>query len=496
MQGEDIVKMSKKELGRIGLIRKVIDRVIKQEEAGRLLGLTSRQIRRIVKRVKKEGDVGIIHKNRGKESNRKIEGKIQRKVMKLYEKKYWDFGPTLASEKLQEREGIEISDETLRKWLIEEGLWVKGRKVRAHRQWRERKASFGEMVQIDGSHHDWLEGRGERLVLMGYIDDATGKAYGRFYDYEGTLPALDSFLRYTKKNGIVQTVYVDRHTTYKSPKKNVWEDALTLSQFEQALGRLGVRVIHAGSPQAKGRIERLFRTFQDRLVKDLRLAKIKTKDRANEFLEGYLPRFNDRFEKEPKSKANLHREVSEGMVLEKELSIQESRVLRNDNTIRYEGKFYQIQRGWTRRPKAVLLEQRVDGSLHIRDGAQELGYHQIHEPMKKVIEPKVRGYLHKGHIPSQDHPWRRTNEWVNAYWPKETKNVQDTTHLNEPGREISSEQGLRSKPDSTLSTYSHNSQREKKEAKKRERTAAIFLIQKNKQNQKEDISILAERGHF
>lgn len=461
MRGEDIVKMSKKELRRIGLIHRVIDKLIEQGEAGRLLGLTSRQIRRMVKRVREEGDIGIIHRSRGRESNRRIAKKIRWKVIKLYKEHYWDFGPTFAAEKLAERDEIGLSDETLRHWLIEEGLWEKGRKTRTHRQWRERKASFGEMVQVDGSHHDWLEGRGPKLVLMGYIDDATGRAYGRFYDYEGTMPALDSFMRYTKQNGIVQSVYVDRHTTYKSPKKSLWENEGALSQFEKALERLGVRVIHAMSPQAKGRIERLFRTFQDRLVKEMRLAKVKTKNEANEFLEGYLPSFNERFEREPKSEVDLHREAPEGMVLERELSIQEARVLRNDNTVRYEGKFYQIQKGGTRRPKEVVMEQRVDGSLYIRDGIHELAYRQIEEPPKKVVEPKVRGYSHMARVPSQDHPWKTFR--------------------------------LKGSP---LSTYSHHSQREKKEAKKRERTAAIFLIQQKQQNQKADISILAKSGHF
>lgn len=458
MRGKDIIQMRQAELKRLSVIHNAVEQRITQGRAGELLDLSSRQIRRIVKKVKKEGDIGIIHGSRGKESNRKIGKKIRCKVMKLYEKKYWDFGPTLAVEKLEERDEITLSDETLRKWLIEEGLWEKGRKVRVHRQWRERKECFGQMVQVDGSHHDWLEGRGPKLVLMGYTDDAKGRAYGRFYDYEGTMPALDSFMRYTKLNGIPQLVYTDRHSTYKSQKKSLWDDEEVLSQFEKALARLGTRVIHAKSPQAKGRIERLFRTFQDRLVKEMRLAKVKTKDQANQFLEGYLPRFNEQFEKEAKSKVDLHRGVPVGMVLERELSVRETRVLRNDNTIQYEGKFYQIEKQWTRRPKAVMVERRVDDSFYIRDGVHELNYRQIEELPKKALKPKVRGYFRMAHIPSEKHPWR----------------------------------GFKLKG-ADLSTYSHNSQREKKEAKKRERTAAILLL---KQKQKADISTLAERGHF
>ncbi len=204
------------ELKRLHVIQKVLERVIKQVEAAEILLLSSRQIGRIVKRIKIEGDKGIIHKSRGKPSNRRIPGKIRDRVIKLYRTQYQDFGPTLASEKLLEREGIGINDETLRRWLIETGDWKKTRKHRGHRRWRERKPHYGEMVQMDGSHHDWFEGRGPCCVLMGYIDDATGTVFGRFYDYEGTIPAMDSFKRYVKKYGLPMKVYLDKHTTYRS----------------------------------------------------------------------------------------------------------------------------------------------------------------------------------------------------------------------------------------------------------------------------------------
>jgi hypothetical protein len=491
-----------------------MDKRMTQEKAAGLIGISERQVRRIVKRIKTEGDVGIVHRGRGRESNRKISKKIRRKVIQLYKRSYWDFGPTLASEKLQERDGIGLSDETLRLWLIEEGLWEKGRKARVHRQWRERKACFGEMVQIDGSHHRWLEGRGPKLVLMGYIDDATGKVYARFYDYEGTIPALDSFLGYVKLNGIPQTVYVDRHTTYKSPKKNIWEDEKTFSEFEKALNRIGTRVIHAGSPQAKGRVERLFRTFQDRLIKEMRLAKIRTKEGANVFLEGYLPKFNERFEKEPKSEVDVHRAVPAGMVLERELSIQETRLLRNDNTIQYGAKFYQIAKGWTHRPKKVTVELRVDGSLHMRDGSRVLDYHRIEPPPKKAATPKIMGYCHMARTPKRDHPWRGGVGHGRAFSFKKANNGLDPASVNAPGGAILVEEGSRYRPDLTLSLYPGNpgSQR-KKEAKKETKGSAavrfatagfqgpalrsqqLIECQKNN-NPKPDISILANTGHF
>jgi hypothetical protein len=213
MAGEDMIMVRQGELKRLHVIEKVLERVIKQVEAAEILLLSSRQIGRIVKRIKIEGDKGIIHKSRGKPSNRRIPGKIRDRVIKLYRTQYQDFGPTLASEKLLEREGIGISDETLRRWLIETGDWKKTRKHRGHRQWRERKHHEGEMVQMDGSHHDWFEGRGPRCVLMGYIDDATGKVFGRFYDYEGTIPAMDSFKQYIEKYGFPMSVYLEPRKT-------------------------------------------------------------------------------------------------------------------------------------------------------------------------------------------------------------------------------------------------------------------------------------------
>ena len=203
------------------MIRKVLEKVIKQVEAAKILSLSYRQIQRCVQRVKVEGDKGIVHKSRGRASNRRLADRVKERVIKLYRKRYKGFGPTLASEKLLEREGLKVSDETLRKWLLESGDWKRVRRKRVHRQWRERKEHLGEMVQMDGSHHDWFEGRGPECVLMGYIDDATGEAFGRFYEYEGTMPAMDSFRRYIQRWGIPLSVYLDKHTTYKSPAKPI-----------------------------------------------------------------------------------------------------------------------------------------------------------------------------------------------------------------------------------------------------------------------------------
>jgi transposase len=289
MAGRDMIVMSLNEVKRLKLVQLAIDRHMTQKTVASMMGLSERQVRRLVKVVREKGDRGIIHGSRGRPSNHRFPDKIKEKTISLYKRRYPDFGPTLATEKLLEIEGIHLSDETLRKWLLEAGLWKKRRKRSIYRQWRPRRTCFGQMVQLDGSHHDWLESRGPRLVLMAYIDDATNTTYARFYDYEGTMPAMDSFKGYVKMYGLPISVYLDRHTTYKSSKKlTPWDEADNiefLSQFERALKELGVEVIHAQSPQAKGRVERLFGVLQDRLVKEMRLQGIKTKDEANTFLK-------------------------------------------------------------------------------------------------------------------------------------------------------------------------------------------------------------------
>ncbi|MDP8265685.1 MAG: ISNCY family transposase, partial [Candidatus Aceula meridiana] len=269
----DIITMRQEELRRLHVIKKVLAKELKQVEAAEKLDLSYRQTKRITKRVKKEGNKGIIHKSRGQPSKRKMSSKTKDKVIELYQQKYYDFGPTFANEKLFEIDKIKIGVQTLRNWLIKEGLWQRQRKRKKYRQRRERKHCFGEMVQLDGSHHPWFEDRGSKCVLEGYIDDATSNKYGRFYEYECTMPAFDSLKRYIKHNGIPHSIYLDRHSTYKSTKKPTIEDQLNnrkfLSQFERAAKELGIIVIHANSPQAKGRIERSFKTDQDRLVKEM-----------------------------------------------------------------------------------------------------------------------------------------------------------------------------------------------------------------------------------
>jgi hypothetical protein len=432
MAPEDVIKMTREELKRLQVIKKVMGQEIKQWKAAEMLELSVRQTRRIIERIELEGDSGIVHRLRGKESNRKLSQEFRGEVLNRYKKKYMGFGVTLAVEKLTEKDEIKVSKETLRKWLLAAGLWEKQRKGRKHRQWRERKMYFGEMVQMDGSHHEWFESRGPQCVLMGYIDDATGNVYAQFYEYAGTLPAMDSFKRYIKKYGIPGSVYLDKHTTYKSNGKLTIEEELQgkerpLSEFERACKELGVRVIHANSPQAKGRVERLFRTFQDRLIKEMRLEGIKSIEEANLFLEHYLPKYNEQFRVIPKENGDVHRKIPQGMNLDRILCLKDQRILRNDFTISYGAKLYQVL-DHTRK-KSVMIEERIDGTLHLYDSAGALKFKEI-SPRPKV-KPAGKSDLpftlktKRKYRPAPDHPWRKlwwqrikkTEHKISSYHP-------------------------------------------------------------------------------
>ena len=274
MRGEDIVRLHVQELRRWRVIHHIMEKRLTQCEAATLLGLTDRQIRRLVQRVRREGDRALGHRRRGQPSKRRLAVGFKAKVLRLYGQHYGDFGPTLAAEKLAERHGLQVSKETLRGWLREQGIDHFCRRPRPHRVWRARKPRVGELVQLDGSHHEWLEGRGPRCVWMGSIDDASSRVWARFYSHDGTWPALDSLCRYVQCSGVPLTFYVDRHTTYKSPSAPSQAEQLegrpAQSQFERCVADLGSQLIHARSPQAKGRIERLCGTFQDRLSKEMR----------------------------------------------------------------------------------------------------------------------------------------------------------------------------------------------------------------------------------
>jgi transposase len=415
MAGRDMIVMSLREIRCLKTVQTAREGHITQKTAASMLGLSERQVRRMVKAIREQGDKGIIHGLRGRPSNRRLPEEIREQVIAIYQERYPDFGPTFAAEKLLECDGIQMSAETLRKWLIGAGLWKKRRKRSPFRQWRPRRECLGELLQIDGSHHDWLEGRGPELVLMGSIDDATNTVYGRFHDYEGTLPAMDVFKRYAEKYGLPMSSYVDRHTTYKSSKKlTEWDEvegSEALSQFERALKELGVEVIHALSPQAKGRVERLFGVLQDRLVKEMRLRGIKTKEEANIFLEEYLTLYNERFGVRPANETDVHVPLPRHIDLDRYLCIKRERTIRKDNTIALDGRLYQLEE---RGGKKVVVEERLDGSLHVISRGVSLKYREIIEKPKKEVAPKTdTRVFNRPPKPAKDHPWNRSwKDWM------------------------------------------------------------------------------------
>ena len=411
MAEEDRVTMSPRELRRLHFVKNAMEKVITQAEAAETIEISERQVRRMVRRIRAAGEIGIVHGSRGRPSNRATPDKVKHKVLDLFKKQYPDFGPTLASEKLFERDKIALSDETLRLWLLEAKIPYKQRRKRPHREWRERKARLGEMEQTDGSHHDWFEGRGPKCVLMGYIDDATSRVFARFEPYEGTLPAMRALKGYIRRYGIPAALYLDKHMTYRSPKEQTIEEELAgrraMSQFQRAAEELGINVIHANSAQAKGRVERLFRTFQDRLIKEMRLTNVCGIEEGNRFLTHYLPLYYKRFGVVPSAEGDMHRPVGEGFDLNRILCVKTERALRNDFTVAHEGKLYQVLDNV--RAKKVMVEERMDETMAIRYGGQKLRFKPIMARAQK-LEPRPRGYIFSAQqirTPSPAHPWRR-----------------------------------------------------------------------------------------
>ena len=371
---EDRIAMSQKERD----VLKVMSLVLKGQrthvEAGRLLELSDRQIRRILKRLRDQGDVAVVHRLRGRPSNRRYDPALKEQVLAIYRQEYADFGPTLATEKLAQR-GIDLSADTLHRWLIQAGLWQRQRNRDRHRSRRPRRTCWGELVQADGSHHDWLEGRGPWMVLLVLIDDATSKVMARFYPAETTEGYMDLLGRYLRKWGRMVALYSDRHSIFTGQAQG---KAPARTQVARALEELAIGWIAAHSPQAKGRVERFHGTAQDRLVKELRLAKAATMDQANQVLEQtFLPWFHRHCTVKAASGNNAHRPLHPSLHLAAILSVQEPRTVGNDYTIRYDNQIYQLlppvypglRRG------QVIVEERLDGSRHIRFKNHYLKYH-------------------------------------------------------------------------------------------------------------------------
>jgi transposase-like protein len=373
----DRIAMSQRERDRLKVMSLVLEGKRLQKEAARLLKLSTRQIRRLQRRLESQGDGGIVHKLRGLPSNARWDPLERQKIIQAYRKEFTDFGPTLAAEKLAQR-GLNVSHETLRTWLLAEGLWHPRRKRDQHRQRRQRRECRGELVQADGSHHDWLEGRGPRMVLVAMIDDATSQLTARFYPGETTEAYMDLLGRYLRKHGRMVAMYVDRDSIFRAEDKHPDDPRPTWTQFSRALGQLQIELILANSPQAKGRVERSFQTAQDRLVKELRIADARTIEQANDVLNKmYLPWFNRCCSVKPSSPNDAHRPLHPSMHLESILSPQVQRKVANDYTIRLDNHVYQLlppalpgQRGGT-----VTIEHRLDGTLWMRFKKTYLAYH-------------------------------------------------------------------------------------------------------------------------
>ena len=415
-----LITLSTRDFERLRIISKVMDKDMIQMEASTILGISDRQIRHLIVKIREKGNKGIAHGNRGRESPKKMSKAQEERIAEIVKEEYPDFRPTLASEKLRESHGIRVGREKLRQIMIAEGLWkVRKRPQRYVHQWRERKAYLGEMVQMDGSHHDWLENRGPRLVLMGYIDDATNRFFGHFYDYEGIYPAMDSLERYIRLNGLPVSLYLDKHSTYKTTRQPDTEELLrgerARTQFERAVKELGIRVIHAHSPQAKGRVERVFGTLQDRLVKEMRLKGISEKEPANKFLKGYLPRFNEQFMRTARGEGDLHRSVPKEINLREILCIKGNRTINDGCIIKWKRRIFILDNSSIAlRRRKVEVREHFDGEITIKFNGRYLDGHEVFEVklmrenniQKPVTVQKRKPSKYK---PTLEHPWKKYN---------------------------------------------------------------------------------------
>jgi len=414
---EDLITLSKREIERLRIIHRVMGKQMTQVKASELLGITDRQVRNIIGKIRNNGDGAIAHGNRGRVAANKMPAELEVRIGGIVKRRYPDFGPKFASEKLEEREEIKVSKEKLRQIMIAKGLWRVRRRRKEVHQWRERKVYYGEMVQMDGSHHDWLEGRGPELVFMGYIDDATNRVFGFFSDYEGVYPAMDSFKRYISLYGLAKSLYLDKHSTYKTTRQPDTDELLrgkvAETQFERACGELEIGVIHANSPQAKGRIERTFGTLQDRLIKEMRLAGVRTKEEANLFLEWYLPIYNERFSRVAREEGDLHRPLAKHINLREIFCIKGKRTINNGYIVKWRGRMFLIENpSIAMRRRKVEVMEHFDGEIAIKFNGRYLKFKEIIVPKPaqtlKLEKPKSESVKKKSkYIPSADHPWRR-----------------------------------------------------------------------------------------
>jgi hypothetical protein len=423
----ETLTMSRKERERLPIMAGVTAQALTLVQAGELMGVSHRQSKRIWRRYQADGDAGLVHRLRGRPSARRKPPALRAQVLARYEEeRYADFGPTLMAEPLAQ-EGLAVDHETVRRWLLAAGKRTVRRRRQKHRQWRERKPCLGAMVQLDGSHHDWFEGRRAPCVLMVMVDDATNRMRGRFFEEETTRASYDVLERWVRKHGLPGSLYVDRDSIYRCEGVASIAEQLAgkppQTQFGRAMEQLGVELILAHSPQAKGRVERMNGVLQDRLVKALRLAGIHDLESANRFLDGeYLAAFHRRFGRVAASPVDVHRAVPRN--LNEVLSWEEQRVVQGDWTVACGGQRYQLDR----QHEALSLVRRPVIVRTLRNGRVQLVYRG--KPLKwrtlpaGTVRPQPPArQARKGKTktvarpPALRHPWRRRGVGVGRpFW--------------------------------------------------------------------------------
>ena len=412
---EEIVGLSTKERARLVELEQVKAGRQTVVAASERLSISVRQCKRIWKRYRGEGAKGLVHRSRGRPSNRKLDAESKKRSLELCRTRLLGFGPTLAAEKLLEA-GLKVSHETLRRWLIFEGIWKRKKRRGPHRKWRPPKEHFGELVQMDGSFHDWLE-TGEKACLIDMVDDGTSFMDGRFFEQETTEGAMRVLWGWIELYGIPRALYTDHKNLYvinREPTKDEQlADEPALSAFGKACHRLGIQIIPAASPQAKGRIERRHGVLQDRLVKEMRLRGIKDLATANGFLKSeFLKSFNGKFGHSAMSKVNYHRPVPAGTKLRDVFVFEEQRTVQNDWTVAWDSRFFQITGPRTHLPRKrerVVVRRRLDGSRVLLHGGRDLEFHEIqqrtHRP-QPLIKPASVSTSRPAWVPPDDHPWK------------------------------------------------------------------------------------------
>ena len=406
----EILSMSIKEINQKSVFDDLVKRNITQKEAAEQLELSERQVNRKFKKYKAEGPRSLVHGNRGKPSPRKTDPDKIKRIMDLMVEKYYDCGPTLAAEFLWEHEGIKIHKEVLRLYMKTLNIAYKQRKGKSYRKCRKRKKKFGHMVQLDGSIHMWFEDEQKYYVLLLFIDDATGTIlHMELVDAESTKNLMSATHTYITKFGRPLLIYTDQGSVYKVNVNNKEKDKFT--QYQKSLKKLGIRLIHAKSPEAKGRVERSFRTHQDRLVKEMRIRGISSLEEANAFFNSYyIDKHNRKFAKEAAQPGNLHRPAEKHHDLDVIFSTEEIRIMKNDWTIQYHNELFQLEKDQIAhiRPKSeITVHEHFDGTIRLSIRGYLLNFKKIQDRPRPTVIPAKKSQ--STYIPPKDHPWRRTN---------------------------------------------------------------------------------------